>query len=96
VILYRDGFGRGRGYAGPLKLADFAALPVDLDAHSFNFGSDLVKLHDVLVRLKLFRSAADSRRRLAFLFQKPQAIPQPDDFSLFPSVHTRLEKNRTK
>jgi hypothetical protein len=33
------GFGRGRGNASPLKLADFTALAVDLGAHSFDFGS---------------------------------------------------------
>jgi hypothetical protein len=29
-----------------------------------------------------FNQPADIRRLAAFLFQKPQAIPQPDDFLL--------------
>jgi hypothetical protein len=53
---FQQRFGRGGGYAGPLKLPDFAALPMDLGAHPLNFGSDLIKLHDVLVRLKPFQS----------------------------------------
>jgi hypothetical protein len=55
---FQQGFGRGRGYASPLKLADFAALPVDLDAHSFDFGSEVIKLHGILVQPKPFRSGA--------------------------------------
>jgi hypothetical protein len=39
-----------------------------------------------------FNLPPHSRRRAAFLFQKPQPIPQPDDFSLFPGVHTSLEQ----
>jgi hypothetical protein len=41
-----------------LKLPDFAALPVDLGAHPLYFGSELVKLHGILVRPKPFRSGA--------------------------------------
>jgi hypothetical protein len=36
----------------------------------------------------LFYLAPYSHCLAAFLFQKPQAIPKPDDFSLFPGVHT--------
>jgi hypothetical protein len=34
--------GRGRGYAGPLKLKDLLPLPLHLDAHALNFSSDIV------------------------------------------------------
>jgi hypothetical protein len=39
-----------------------------------------------------FNQPAHSRRRSAFFFQKPQAVPQPDDYSLFPGVHASLEQ----
>jgi hypothetical protein len=41
----------------------------------------------------LFDLTADSRRLAAFLFQKPQAIPQPDDFALFAGIHAIREHN---
>jgi hypothetical protein len=72
---FQQGFGRGRGYAGPLKLPDFAALPMNLGAHSFNFGSKLIKLHHVLVRLGPFNLPAHGGDRPAVLFQKAQPIP---------------------
>jgi hypothetical protein len=40
----QQSLGRGRGYASPLKLPDFAALSVDLGAHSFNFGSEVLEV----------------------------------------------------
>jgi hypothetical protein len=40
-----------------LKLSDFAPLPVDLGAHPLDFGSELVKLHDVLVQPEPSQSA---------------------------------------
>jgi hypothetical protein len=54
---FQQGFGRSRGDARVLKLPDFAALPEDLGTHPLDFGSELVKLHDVLVRLRRFQSA---------------------------------------
>jgi hypothetical protein len=39
-----------------------------------------------------FNQAAHSRRRAAFLFKNPQAVPQPDDFPLFAGVHASLEQ----
>jgi hypothetical protein len=44
---FRQSFGRGRGYAGPLKLPDFAALPLDLRAHPLDFGSEVVEVRHV-------------------------------------------------
>jgi hypothetical protein len=41
---FQQGFGRGRGNARPLKLADLAALPVDLGAHPLDFGPELVNV----------------------------------------------------
>jgi hypothetical protein len=55
---FQQGFGRGRGNACPLKLADFAALSVDLGAHPLDFGSEMVKLHGILVQPRPFRSGA--------------------------------------
>jgi hypothetical protein len=37
-------------------MADFAALPVDLGAHPLDFGSEMVKLHGILVQPMPFRS----------------------------------------
>jgi len=54
----KQGFGRGRGYPSPLKLPDFATLAVDLDAHPFDFGAKLVKLHGIFVPPKPFQSGA--------------------------------------
>jgi hypothetical protein len=39
----------------------------------------------------LFDLAPQSHRAPAFLFQKPQAVPQPDDLSLFTGVHVLWE-----
>jgi len=41
---FQQGFGRGRGDARALKLADYAALPVDLGAHPLDFGSEVVEV----------------------------------------------------
>jgi hypothetical protein len=71
-----------------LKLTDVAALPVDLDAHrsiSARRGSSCMGFS---FSQCLFYLAPYSHGLAAFLFQKPQAIPKPDDFSLFPGVHT--------
>jgi hypothetical protein len=54
-----------------LKLADFAALPVDLGAHPLDFGSEVVKLHDVLVQLKPFQSAGAQPSSGGLPFQEP-------------------------
>jgi hypothetical protein len=48
------------------------------------------------VSQSLFDLPPHCHRLAAFLFQKPQAIPQPDDFSLFPGVHTLLEQKENK
>jgi hypothetical protein len=71
---FQQSFGRGRGFAGPLK-PDFAALPVNLGAHPLDFGSELVKLHGVLsyycflgLRLFIFSSSEA---------QKATTFPQP-------------------
>jgi hypothetical protein len=58
-ILYQQSFGRGRGDSRALKLPDFAALPVNLGAHSFDFGPEVVKLH---VRSRSARAISISRR----------------------------------
>jgi hypothetical protein len=34
---FQEGFSGGRGDPCPLQLADFSALPVDLDAHPLDF-----------------------------------------------------------
>jgi hypothetical protein len=66
----QQGFGRGRGDACPSKLPDIAALPVDLDAHSFDFGSEMVKLHGILVQPKPFQSGAARPTSGDLLFPK--------------------------
>jgi hypothetical protein len=40
----QEEFGRGRGDPGPLKLEDFFPLALHLDAHAFDFGSDMVEV----------------------------------------------------
>jgi hypothetical protein len=42
----------------------------------------------------LFDQPAHRGRWPAFLFQKPQAIPQSDDFSLLPGVHPLREQKQ--
>ena len=58
---FQQGFGRGRGDARALKLADFAALAVDLRAHPLDFGSELIKLHVAKAFLICRRTAAVGR-----------------------------------
>jgi hypothetical protein len=41
---FQQGFRRGGGYPSPLKLPDFAALPMHLDAHPFDFGSEVFEV----------------------------------------------------
>jgi hypothetical protein len=79
-----------------LKLPDFAALPLNLGAHPLDFGSELVKLHGILVQPKPLRSAAAQPSSGGLPFPEAQAIPQSDDFSLFPGVHASLEQNENK
>jgi hypothetical protein len=44
----------------------------------------------------LFDLAPQSHRRAAFLLQKPQAVPQPDNFSLFAGVHASVEQKENR
>jgi hypothetical protein len=44
----------------------------------------------------LFDLAPQSHRLAAFLFQKPQAIPKPDDFAFSTGVHASLEQKENK
>jgi hypothetical protein len=41
----QEGFGRGRGYPGPLQLADFTALTPYLRPHVLDFVSDVIQSH---------------------------------------------------
>jgi hypothetical protein len=50
-----------------LKLADFATLTENLDAHSLDLAPDMVKLHDDLARPTPFRSDGGQ--------QSPGALP---------------------
>jgi hypothetical protein len=75
---FQEAFGRGRRNPYPLQLADFAPLPVNLNPHPLNFGPDGFKLLDL---------PADSCGRPTFPFEKPQPVPQFDDFSLFHGIH---------
>jgi hypothetical protein len=61
-----------------LELADFAALPLDLDPHPLNCRPDEFKLHPRLLNLP-----ADSGGWPAFPFEKPQPVPQSDDSRSF-------------
>lgn len=50
-ILSSSASAEARGDGRPLKLPDFAALPVNLCAHALDFRSELVKLHHGLAWL---------------------------------------------
>jgi hypothetical protein len=54
---FQERFCRCSGNPSPLKLADFAALTLNLGAHSLDFVPDSLKLHRVLARPKPVRSA---------------------------------------
>jgi hypothetical protein len=53
-----------------LKLPNFAPLPLDLAAHTLDFGSELIKLHHVLAQLKLFQFAGAQPSSADLPFQK--------------------------
>jgi hypothetical protein len=76
--------------ARPLKLADFAALPVDLGAHPLDFGSEEVKLHGILVQPGAAQPSSSD-----FPFPEDASGSIPDDFPLFACVHGILEKKGT-
>src|SRR5579862_4975135 len=67
---FQQRLGRGRRYASPLKLVDFAALPMDLGAHPFDFGSDAPEWQAAMEALILV--ATLDGPTMAFDFTKPR------------------------
>jgi hypothetical protein len=56
-----------------LKLPNVPALTVDLEPHSFDLTSDMLKLHDVPARRVLFQSAGERLRLIGLGFREAEA-----------------------
>jgi hypothetical protein len=56
-----------------LKFPNVPALTVDLEPHSFDLSTDMIKLHDVLARLGPFRSAGERSRPIGPLVREAEA-----------------------
>jgi hypothetical protein len=69
----QERFSRSRRNPRLLELSNVPALTVDLEPHSFDLPTDMIKLHDVLARLWPFLSAGELSRLIGLLVREGEA-----------------------